>query len=68
MFCVMQGGRLVGDAYLVAHIYIFLFQLSKFDAGGQSHNMVYSLRHFMLSIYCMTVSRSCKGKWVLLNH
>ena len=39
----------------------------KFDAGGQSHNMVYSLHHFMLGIYCMTVKRSYKGKWVLLN-
>ena len=66
-FRVLCHARLVGDAYLLAHIYIFLFQLWKFDAGGQSHNMVYSLHHFMHGIYCMTVKRSYKGKWVLLN-
>ena len=36
-----------------------------FDAEGQSHNTVYALHRFMLCIYCMTVSRSCKGKRVL---
>ena len=38
-----------------------------FDAEGQSHNTVYALHRFMLGIYCMTVSRSCKGKRVLPN-
>ena len=38
-----------------------------FDSEGQSHNTVYTLHRFMLGIYCMTVSRSCKGKRVLPN-
>ena len=38
-----------------------------FDAEGQSHNTVYALHRFMIGIYCMTVSRSCKGKRVLPN-
>ena len=38
-----------------------------FDSEGQSHNTIYALHRFMLGIYCMTVSRSCKGKRVLPN-
>ena len=38
-----------------------------FDAEGQTHNTVYALHLFMLGIYCMTASRSCKGKRVLPN-
>ena len=38
-----------------------------FDAEGQSHNTVYALHRFMLCIYCMTMSRSRKGKRVLPN-
>ena len=54
--------------YFVAHIYTFLFQLcGLFDAGSQSQNTVYTLHCFMLGIYCMTVSRSSKGKRVLTN-
>ena len=41
--------------------------VESFDAEGQSHNTVYALHRFMLGIYCMTVSRSCKGKRVLPN-
>ena len=55
-------------SYLVAHIYIFFSNfVGLFDAEGQSHNTVYALHRFMLGIYCMTVSRSCKGKRVLPN-
>ena len=36
-----------------------------FDAGGQSHNTVHAPYRFILGIYCMTVSRSCKGKRLL---
>ena len=59
----------VGDAYLVAHQFTFFCSnfVVLFDAGGQSHNTVYPLPRFMLGIYCMTVSRSCKGKRVLPN-
>ena len=38
-----------------------------FDSEGQSHNTIYALHRFMLGIYCMTVSRSCKGKRVWPN-
>ena len=38
-----------------------------FDSERQSHNTVYALHRFMLGIYCMTVSRSCKGKRVWPN-
>ena len=50
---------------------IFTFFCSNFvglfDAEGQSNNTVYALHRFMLGIYCMTLSRSCKGKRVLPN-
>ena len=54
MFRVMQGGRLSGKAYLVAHIYIFCPNFVGLFDGM-----------LMLGIYCMTVSRSCKEKRVL---
>ena len=59
MFPVMQGGRL-------SHIFTFCCSnfVGLFDTGDQSHNTVYTLHHFMFGIYCMTVSQSCKGKWV----
>ena len=55
----------------VSRTYIFTFCCSNFvglfDTGDQSHTTVYTLHRFMLGIYCMTVSRSCKGKRVLPN-
>ena len=62
MFRVMQRGRL-------SHIFTFFcFNfVGLFDTGDQSHNTVYTLHRFMLGIYCMTVSQSCKGKRVLPN-
>ena len=42
----------MGDAYLVAHIYIFFVLRGLLDAGGQSHETVYALHRFMLGIYC----------------
>ena len=62
MLRVMQSGRLT-------HIITFCCSnfVGLFDTGGHSHNTVYALHRFMLGIYCMTVTRSWKGKRVLPN-
>ena len=60
----LSGRRLFSRTYL--HFFCSNF-VGLFDAEGQSHNTVYALHRFMIGIYCMTVSRSCKGKRVLPN-
>ena len=53
----------------IAHIFTFCCSnfVRLFDTGDQSHNTVYTLHRFMLGIYSMTLSQSCKGKRVLPN-
>ena len=60
----------MGDAYLVAHIYIF-FGLTLWDylTQGGSHTKRFTLFIVLclVSTVSMTVSRSCKGKRVFPN-
>ena len=62
MLRVMQSGRLTHIITCCCSNFVGLF-----DAGGHSHNTVYALHRFMLGTYCMTVTRSRKGKRVLPN-
>ena len=58
----------MGDAYLVAHIYIFLF-LGDYLMQGGSHTKRFTLFIVLclVSTVSMTVSGSCKGKREMPN-